>query len=233
MNDGHMAFRVKNIHVVISGLCAIAGVLIAAIQTFGGVDSKPVEVKVELRTPGAAAENESTATVNGDGKRNGTLEPGQNTTEVTPSEPSGFVVASLDRAKFLPATRQDTPQKFPLTVLFDSNPATYIKLQDPDNDIDFILEFPFTSPLVIIGMEIDAGEADAVAPVKLEVMILPSGTMEGSGRPVTSFDLRPGGGPQKFSLPPVEGKGAWIRIAGRPGAAETIIGDLKLLSAAK
>ena len=57
--------------------------------------------------------------------------------------------------------------------------------------------------------------------------------MEGGGRPVSSFDLRPGGGPQKFSLPPAEGKGAWIRIAGRPGAAETIIGDLKLFSAAK
>jgi hypothetical protein len=105
-----MAFRVKNIHVVISGLCAVAGVLIAAIQTFGGVESNPVEVKVELRTPGAPAQSESSAIVNGDGKRNGTLELGQNSTEVTPSEPSGFVVASLDRAKFLPATRQDTAQ---------------------------------------------------------------------------------------------------------------------------
>lgn len=233
MNDGLMAFRVKNIHVVISGLCAVAGVLIAAIQTFGGVDSKPVEVKVEVRTPGTPAASESAATVNSDIKRNGTLELGQNSTEVTPSEPSGFVVASLDRAKFLPATRQDTHEKFPLPVLFDGNPSTYIKLQDPDNDIDFILEFPFASPLIITGMEIDAGDSDPVAPVKLEVMIIPSGTMEGGGRPVTSFDLRPGGGVQKFSLPPVEGKGAWIRIAGRPGAAETIIGDLKLLSASK
>jgi hypothetical protein len=232
MNDGLMAFRVKNIHVVISGLCAVAGVLMAAIQTFGGVDPKPVEVKVEVRTPGAPAAGDSTA-VNGDGKRNGTLEPGQNTTEVTPSEPSGFVVASLDQGRFLPATRQDTPRRFPLPVLFDSNPSTYIKLQSPETDIDFILEFPFTSPLVITGMEIDAGEADAVAPIKLEVMILPSGTMEGSGRLVTSFDLRPGGGLQKFSLPPAEGKGAWIRIAGKPDAAETIIGDLKLISATK
>jgi hypothetical protein len=228
-----MAFRVKNIHLVISGLCAVAGVLIAAMQTFGGFDSKPVEVKVEVRTPAAPAETEAAATVNGEDKRNGTQELGQNSTEVTPSETSGFVVASLDRGKFLPATRQDTPQKFTLPVLFDGNPSTYIKLKDPDNEIDFILEFPFARPIVITGMEIDAGEADAVAPVKLEVMIIPSGTMEGGGRPVSSFDLRPGGGPQKFSLPPVEGKGAWIRIAGRPGAAETIIGDLKLLSAAK
>jgi hypothetical protein len=57
--------------------------------------------------------------------------------------------------------------------------------------------------------------------------------MEGSGRAVTSFDIPPGGGPQKFVLPPVEGKGAWIRIAAQPGAAETIIGDLKLIASSK
>jgi hypothetical protein len=227
-----MAFRVKNIHVAITALCAVAGVLIAAIQTFGGVDPQPVEVKVQLTTPAATAPNGSIG-VNADSKKNGSLELGRNTTEVTPSEPAGFAVASLDRARFLPATRPDTPQRFPLPVLFDSNPATYIKLEDPEHDIDFILEFPFTTPLTITGMEIDAGEAGAAAPAKLEIMILPSGSMEGSGREVTSFDLRPEGGSQKFSLRPVEGKGAWIRIAGRPGAAQTIIGDLKLISSAK
>jgi hypothetical protein len=64
-------------------------------------------------------------------------------------------------------------------------------------------------------------------------MVLPAGSMEGSGRAVTSFDIRPGGGVQKFTLPPAEGKGAWIRIAAHPGAEETFIGDLKLITAAK
>jgi hypothetical protein len=226
--------RVKNIHILISGLCAVAGVLIAAIQTFGHSDAVPVEVKVELSAPGAHENpRPSAATVNGDSKTNNAPDFGNNVTEVRPSEPAGFVVASLDRAKFLPATRQDTPMRFALPTLFDSNPSTYVKLAAPETDIDFIIEFPFAQPLTITGMEIDAGEAEAVAPAKLEVMILPAGSMEGSGRAVTSFDIRPGGGLQKFTLPPAEGKGVWIRIAAHPGAEETFIGDLKLITATK
>lgn len=226
--------RVKNIHIVISALCGVAGVLIAAIQTFGGADTVPVEVKVELKdSPAHQTSASAPATVNGDVKSNGTPDLGPNVTEVTPSEPAGFAVASLDKAKFLPATRPDTPMRFTLPALFDGNSSTYVKLVAPEQDIDFIVEFPFAQPLTITGIEIDAGDAESAAPAKFEVMILPSGSMEGSGRAVSSFDLRPGGGIQKFSLPPAEGKGAWIRIAARPGAAETIIGDLKLISASK
>jgi hypothetical protein len=224
--------RIKNIHIAISALCAVAGVLIAAIQTFGRSDTVPVEVKVELASPKnnvAATEIE----VNSDQKTSNRPELGKNVTEVTPSEPAGFPVASLDRARFLPATRPDTTTRFALPVLFDSNPATYLKLAPPESDIDFIVEFPFSHPLIITGMEIDTGDSAAVAPAKLEVMILPSGTMEGSGRAVTSFDIPPGGGSKKFALPPAEGKGAWIRIAAQPGALETIIGDLKLIASSK
>lgn len=224
--------RIKNIHVVISALCAVAGVMIAAIQTFGRSESVPVEVKVELSGAERARES-SPASVNGDGKTDGTPSLGPNVTEVTPSEPAGFAVASLERAKFLPATRPDTPARYVLPALFDGNPSTYLKLAAPEEDIDFIVEFPFAQPITITGMEIDTGETQAAAPGKLEIMILPAGGMEGSGRAVTSFDIQPGKGVQKFALPPAEGKGAWIRIAARPGSAETIIGDLKLISSAK
>jgi hypothetical protein len=225
--------RIKNIHIVISALCGVAGVLIAAIQTFGRPETVPVEVKVELKDSERQMPPPAPATVNGDVKSNGTRDLGPNVTEVTPSEPAGFAVASLDKAKFLPATRSDTPMRFTLPALFDGNSSTYVKLVAPEQDIDFIIEFPFAQPLTITGIEIDAGEAESAAPAKFEVMILPSGSMEGSGRAVMSFDLQPGGGVQKFSLPPAEGKGAWIRIAARPGAEETIIGDLKLISAEK
>ena len=225
--------RIKNIHVAISALCAVAGVAIAAIQTFGRSDAVPVEVKVELSGAEAAAKDASPAAVNGDGKTDGVPAVGSNVTEVTPTEPAGFAMASLDRAKFLPATQPDTPSRYMLPALFDGDPSTYVKFAAPQEDIDFIVEFPFAQPITITGMEIDTGEAQTSAPGKLEVMILPSGSMEASGRAVTSFDLRPGSGVQKFALPPAEGKGAWIRIAAQPGAAETIIGDLKLISSAK
>jgi hypothetical protein len=225
--------RIKNIHVLISALCAIAGVLIAAIQTFGTSEAVPVEVKVELSGREAMPNAAPPASVNGDGKTDGVPSLGPNVTEIAPTEPAGFAVASLDKAKFLPATRPDTPSRFVLPVLFDSDPSTYLKLAAPEEDIDFIVEFPFVQPITITGMEIDAGEAQGLGPGKLEVMILPSGSMEGSGRAVMSFDIRPGGGIQKFALPPAEGKGAWIRIAAQPGAEETIIGDLRLISSAK
>jgi hypothetical protein len=226
--------RIRNIHVAISALCAVAGVLIAAIQTFGHSDTVPVEVKVELSSAEETKnEGSAMATVNGDGKTSNTPSPLTNVTEVTPSEPAGFPVASLERAKFLPATRHDTPARFALPTLFDSNPSTYVKLAAPESDIDFIVEFPFAQPLTITGLEIDAGEAELIAPRTLEVMILPSGSMEGSGRAVTSFNIRPGGGVQKFAIPPADGKGAWIRIAGQPGARETIIGDLKIITTPK
>ena len=60
--------------------------------------------------------------------------------------------------------------------------------------------------------------------------MLPSGVMEGGGRQVTTLELSAEGGVQKFAIPPASGKGAWIRIAARPGAGDTVIGDLKLLT---
>jgi hypothetical protein len=212
----------------------VAGVLIAAIQTFDRSDAVPVEVTVELSAARPGEDQASgAAAVNGDLKTSNRPEQAVNVTEVTPSEPAGFAVASLDRAKFLPATRPDTPSRFALPMLFDGDPSTYLKLAAPDDEIDFIVEFPFTQPLVITGLEIDTGESQAVSPRQREVMVLPSGSMEGSGRSVTTIDIKPGGGVQKFAIPPAEGKSAWIRIAATPGAAETIIGDLKLISPAK
>lgn len=226
--------RVKNIHVVISAICAIAGVLIAGIQTFGRSDTVPVEVKVELNPAEKNTDKDRPAArVNGDVKSNNAPEIRANVTEILQSEPAGFAVASLDRAKFLPATRQDTTAMFTLSSLFDNDPATYLKLSPPETEIDFIVEFPFLQPVMISGIQIDAGELEAFAPAKLEITVLPSGSMEGSGRAVASFDIRPGGGVQKFMFPAVEGKGAWIRIAARSTAEETIVGDLQLLSSVK
>jgi hypothetical protein len=225
--------RIKNIHVAISAVCAVAGVLIAAIQTFGHSDAVPVEVKVELNPQKNTGEQTQAETVNADVKSNNAPITEKNLTEIAQSEPAGFAVAALDRARFLPATRQDTTTRFALPVLFDGNPATYLKILAPETDIDFIVEFPASQPLAITGVQIDTGEVGAVAPAKLEITILPSGGMEGSGRAVASFDIRPEGGIQKFTFPALEGKGAWIRIAARSSAEETIIGDLQLITTAK
>ncbi len=216
--------RLKNIHIAITSLCALAGVVIAGIQTFRSGEAPPTHAQPE---PG----QETQAIVNGDLKTGGPVQAKANVTEVTPTEPPGLVVASLDRARIAPATRMETPSKYRITELFDGNPSTYVKLRDGEGDIDFIVEFPFSQSVTVTGIEIDVGDPGPFSPATLEIMVLPDGSMAGSGRPVTSIALEDRGGVQKFSLPPEVGKAAWIRVAGRPGQAETIIGDIKLLSA--
>jgi hypothetical protein len=216
--------RLKNVHIAISSLCALAGVIIAGVQTFRSTDTQPAQAQQDA--------NQTTGiSVNGEGKTAGPSQARANVTEVTPSEPPGLVVASLDRARITAATRMDTPSKYRISELFDGNPATYLKLQDGEGDIDFIVEFPFTQSVTVTGVEIDLGDPGPSLPATLEIMVLPDGSMAGSGRPVTSIALDERGGVQKFSLPPEAGKAAWIRVAGHPGQAETIIGDIKLLSA--
>ena len=84
----------------------------------------------------------------------------------------------------------------------------------------------------VTGIEISAPEgipATAYASA-LEVMVLPNGSMEGSGRDVTTFSLQSGLAVQSFSLPPSMGKALWIRLAGQAGAPATIIGDIRVLT---
>jgi hypothetical protein len=216
--------RLKNVHIAISSLCALAGVIIAGVQTFRSTDTQPAQAHQD-------AGQTASMSVNGEGKTAGPPQARANVTEVTPSEPPGLVVASLDRARITAATRMDTPSKYRISELFDGNPATYVKLEGGEGDIDFIVEFPFTQSVTVTGVEIDLGDPGPSIPATLEIMVLPDGSMAGSGRPVTSIALDERGGVQKFSLPPEAGKAAWIRVAGHPGQAETIIGDIKLLSA--
>jgi hypothetical protein len=219
--------RLKNIHIAISSLCAIAGVMIAGWQTFRSVDAPSAP-----RLPETTAAL-STTSVNSAGKSSGPEASPPNVTEVTPTEPPGLAMASLDRARIAPATRPDTPARYRIADLFDGNPATYVRLSEGDTDIDFILEFPFSEAVTVSGIEIDTGDSTASAPGTLEVMILPDGSMAGGGREVTSLALSGDAGSQKFALPPEAGRAAWLRIAARPGQAQTIIGDIKLIAAAK
>jgi hypothetical protein len=84
----------------------------------------------------------------------------------------------------------------------------------------------------VTGIELSAPEgipATAYA-AALEVMILPDGSMEGSGRDVTTFTLQPGMAVQSFNLTPSLGKALWIRLAGQAAAPATIIGDIRVLT---
>jgi hypothetical protein len=224
----------RSLYLLVSSLCAVAGVVFAGMQALRP-EEPPVEVKVELAAPAvskdaAAASHDDTETVLSESKAGNSPEMAAKVTEAHPTEPAGLPVASLDKARFLPATVSDTPKRYSLAYLFDGNPGTYVTIEPPATEIDFIMEFPFAEPVTISGLQIETGESDASGPATIEVMVLPSGTMEGGGRVVTTLDISPDGGIQKFALPPASGKGAWIRIAARSGSANTVIGDLKLLT---
>jgi hypothetical protein len=223
----------RSLYLVVSSLCAVAGVVFAGMQALR-TDEAPIEVKVELTAPGAdTAASSNTAgageIVRSERKAGQTSEVA-NVTEAHPTEPAGLPVASLDRSRFLPATVSDTPRRYSLAHLFDGNPGTYVTIEPPATEIDFIMEFPFAEPVTISGVAVEAGESEGDGPAKIEVMVLPSGAMEGGGRAVTTLELSPGSATQKFALPPASGKGAWIRIAARDGAGNTVIGDLTLLT---
>lgn len=217
--------RLRNIHVVITSLCAVAGVIFAGVQTFRSSDIPSAQARPEIT-------GSTSKPVIGDFNSGASTQTKPNVTEVTPTEPPGLAIASLDRARILPGTRPEVPDRYPVAALFDGNPSTTVTLTGGDSDVDFIVELPLAEAVSVTGITIDGGDNAAVAPATLEVMVLPEGSMAGGGREVTSLALSPEGGKQKFSLPPEAGKAVWIRVAGKAGQTTTTIGDITLMTAA-
>jgi hypothetical protein len=211
----------QNVHLAVTGFCALMSVGLAAVQTFRSEPEKaPVEVTVVA--PEAPVTVEPLESVNVDSKGDSS-----NVTEV-PFQSA----AVLAGARFAPATRPDVLSRYRLADLFDGNPTTLLTLVPPDTDLDFIVELPMADGARVTGIELSAPEgipATAYA-AALEVMILPDGSMEGSGRDVTTFTLQPGMAVQSFNLTPSMGKALWIRLAGQAAAPATIIGDIRVLT---
>ena len=224
----------RSLYLLVSSLCAVAGVVFAGMQALRRGES-PVEVKVEVAAPtgsASAAADPAVRQKRWHRKARPAMrrEIASQLTEARPTEPAGLPVASLDKARFLPATGIDTPQRYALADLFDGNPGTYLTLVPPATDIDFIIEFPFAEPVTISGVQMEAGESVERKSSQNRGDGAALGAMEGGGRQVTTLELSEHGGVQKFAIPPASGKGAWIRIAARAGAGDTVIGDLKLLT---
>ena len=64
----------------------------------------------------------------------------------------------------------------------------------------------------------------------LDVMVLPEGRLEPSGRPVISFSLPQSSESHIYAIPGrAEGRGLWLRVAGK-GSMDSIVGDFRILS---
>ena len=65
----------------------------------------------------------------------------------------------------------------------------------------------------------------------VDVMVLPRGQLEASGRPVISFSLPQSSEAHTFAIPGrAEGKGLWLRVAGNITDKKSFVGDFRILS---
>ena len=211
--------RLTNFHIAISAFAAVAGVVFAGIQTFlPGSSPQPINLTL------AVGPTASTDKASGLGA------------ETAPAVPAYQLAAlQLDgRTTISGAFKDQSAGRYAYRDLFDGRPETFVTVEAPENEINVLVDLPEAE--VVGGIEYtpppDAGRFAPAA--VLDVMVLPEGQLEASGRPVTSFALQGGPGSQTFSLPAKSlGKGLWLRIAGPAGMGDVAVGDIKVLRAVR
>ena len=207
-----MAVSMKGTYLAVSGVCAIATVVLGFVQAFGpesiGVDASPKVQEAASEQPAAQL---TVAKIDAA------------EVSLTPGRP----------LKFVRGTRDGVVDRYPMADLFDGNPDTWIETQPGERDLDFIAEFEGAGVHRITGIEYRhpaAADPDAVATL-IDVIVMPEGSLEASGREVRSFTIAPEKGPQVFSIPGTSGKGVWLRIAGSESAPDLVVGEVRLITA--
>jgi hypothetical protein len=212
------ASRLSSVHILVSSFAALAGVALAAYQAFGPSGAPPAPVTVTVA-----------------------IDPQKVTTEAAAAAPVEQPVAVKANAEapvalgmgasYAAALKDGSDQRYDFARLFDGKPETYLTLMAPDSEINVMVTFNDGTGRPV--SEIEYQPPEGVDPAKLatvaDVMVLPDGQLEASGRPVTSFALPTDAGRKSFALPtPEPGKGVWLRIAGAPGATGTVVGDFRI-----
>jgi hypothetical protein len=205
---------------MVSSFAALAGVALAAYQAFGPSGAPPAPAPVNVTVA---------------------LDPQKVTTQAAATAPVEQPVAVKANAEASPvldaaatyaaALKDGSDQRYDFAKLFDGKPETYVTLMAPDSEINVMVTFNDASGKPV--SEIEYQPPDGVDPAKLatvaDVMVLPDGQLEASGRPVTSFTLPTDAGRKSFALPaPEPGKGVWLRVAGPPGSTGTVVGDFRI-----
>jgi hypothetical protein len=225
--------RLSSFHLGISAFAALAGVVFAAIQAFGPTSgSGPINVTVALdpaKSGETAAANVdvskttslATDAVNAGGKGN-----------ITTALPGSGVQMALDLSHN-PATaalKDGSDQRYRFRDLFDGRPETSLLITVPDKEINVLLDLGGDRQVAALEY-VPAPDAQGAARATVfDVMALPEGALEASGRPVFSFPLQTEAGRQTFSLPgQIHGKYLWLRIAGPDSAEKIAVGDFRIL----
>lgn len=210
--------KLTNFHIVISSLAAIAGVGLAAYQTFqphpAAQQPVSVVVSVDPQKADAVTANETVAK---------TEAPKLATQTVNLAEDASFTAALKDGSE----------TRYSFANLFDGQDDTFLAINPPDTELNILALFKDDSPHEVTALEYlpPAGVDPASMARTVDLMVLPEGELGGAGRAVMSFDLPQSGEPRTFAIPGgAVGKGLWLRVVGAPGAAKSYVGDFKVLS---
>ena len=204
--------RFSNAHMVATTFAAVAGVAIAIYQILmpsAAPPQQPVQVTLAVESPAAKAE---VPVAKGDAVQSGPFDIGKG-------------------SQFSAALKDGAEQRYRLAELFDGKSETSINIAAPDRELNVLVSFAedVAQPVNIIEY-IPPSDIFVAAATQLDIMVLPEGQMDTTGRPIQSFTLQTTPGKQSFALPDhAMGKGVWLRIAG-PASAESIaIGDFRIL----
>lgn len=210
--------KLSNFHIVVSSVAAIAGVAIAAYQTFlPSQPAQPLNVVVSLdpQKTEAEAANETVAKSDALALSTETLNLAQD-------------------ASFSAALKDGSENRYSFASLFDGESDTFLAIDPPDQELNILVLFKGNQSREVTALEYlpPAGVDPTSMAASVDVMVLPEGQLEASGRPVISFSLPQSAETRTFAIPGrAEGKGLWLRIAANPaGEGKSYVGDFRVLS---
>jgi len=204
--------RFFNAHMVATTFAAVAGVAIAIYQILmpsAAPPQQPVQVTLAVESPAAKAE---VPVAKGDAVQSGPFDIGKG-------------------SQFSAALKDGAEQRYRLAELFDGKSETSINIAAPDRELNVLVSFAedVAQPVNIIEY-IPPSDIFVAAATQLDIMVLPEGQMDTTGRPIQSFTLQTTPGKQSFALPDhAMGKGVWLRITGPANAESIAIGDFRIL----
>lgn len=226
MRDGRSSkpssVKLTNFHIVISSLAAIAGVAIAAYQAF---------------VPQPAAQQPLNVVVALDGQKQDADAAGE-TVAMTPAKTDAPALMTetvnlVEGASYSAALKDGSETRYSFGNLFDGSSDTFLAITPPDEELNILLMFRDNLSRNVTALEYippEGVDPQNMAP-SVDVMVLPEGQLEASGRPVISFSLPQSTETRTFAIPGrAEGKGLWLRVVAAPGKDKSYVGDFKVLS---
>lgn len=223
--------RLSSLHVGISAFAALAGVVFAGVQAFGP-GTAPINVTVALDKQGQTGPASNLDVAKTGGVLDAVNAVGKGDITAATLQQPAVQTAALDLSKSVAtaALKDGSEQRYQFRDLFDGRPETSLVISAPDQEINVLLDLGGDRKVSGLDYVPPSDATGAALATILDVMALPEGALEASGRPVFSFALQTTPGHQTFSLPAdTHGKYLWLRVAGPQGKDRIAVGDFKIL----